>query len=379
MKRKTYFISAILIVIAFSSLSYKSNQPLTVTTDIDSLRQLYSRPVSEWPKPTIDSGAQWSEMGAIPPDTSWSHVNSDPVTRLGMYLFFDPRLSRSNQISCSSCHDPDMGWQDGRVVALGNDHLQGTRNTPSLLNVYIFPELFWDGRASGLESQMIEPLSAHHEMDMDIALLPEKLQQIAGYDTLFENAFGDKRRTFGRISKSIAAFQLIIRSRTTKFDLFMRGQYNKFSDDEIAGLHIFRNKAGCMNCHNGVYLTDLSYHNIGLTYYKRKYEDLGRYNFTRKAEDVGKFRTPSLRELNNTGPWMHNGLFGSLEGIVNMYNSGMPQKPKTEELKNDPLYPKTDPLIKKLNLTETEKTQLVAFLNTLSGVPFRMRRPELPK
>lgn len=371
-----FTLTALLAVMSFS---YTSNSDFLKDVYSDSLRNVYSKPISEWPKPTIDEGAIWSEFAAMPEDTTWKMVDNDPVTKLGMILFFDPRLSRSDQISCSSCHDPDLGWQDGRVVSLGNDHLQGTRNTPSLLNTHIYPKLFWDGRAAGYQAQMVGPLAAHHEMDMNLKILAKKIGKVDGYKDLFKKAYGEPGVTLDKIGIAMAAFEKTIRSRSTRFDLFLRGQTKVLNDDEIAGLHLFRTKARCMNCHNGTFLTDTSFHNIGLTYYKRKYEDLGLYKITKKAEDVGRFRTPSLRELLHTRPWMHNGLFNSLEGIVNIYNSGMPLPPRTDSLKNDPLYPKTDKLIKKLDLTDIEKKQVVAFLQTMDGVPYRMRRPELPK
>ncbi|MFT4092427.1 MAG: cytochrome c peroxidase [Niabella sp.] len=378
--RKVYLVLGIICVFGIMSFTYTNYTSVVFKNYNDSLRSLYSRAVAEWPRPVIDSGVTWSEMAAIPKDdTSWLKSDNDPLTRLGMFLFFDPRLSGSNQISCSSCHDPDLAWQDGRVVALGNDHLQGNRNTISLLNVHVYPKLFWDGRAKDFAAQMMGPLSAHNEMDMKVNTLPKKLQKIKGYDSLFANAFGSRQRSFDRIAAALTAFEKIIKSRATRFDRFIEGNYKEFTDDEIAGLHLFRTKARCMNCHNGAFLTDTSFHNIGLTYYKRKYEDLGRYNITHDIADVGKFKTPSLRELERTRPWMHNGLFDNLEGVVNMYNSGMPQKPKTDEQKNDPMFPKTDRLLQPLNLTKEEKKQLVAFLNTLTGVPYRMRRPEIQK
>lgn len=375
-----YLVLTVVLFLGFISFSYTRYTTPAFSTYNDSLRFLYSRPVSQWPRPFIDSGAIWSEMAVMPKDdTSWFKADKDPVTHLGMLLFFDPRLSGSSQISCSSCHDPDVAWQDARVVALGNDHLQGTRNTISLLNVHIYPKLFWDGRAGSFEAQMVEPLNAHHEMNMEVPKLADKLEKIAGYKPLFEKAFGNSSVNFDKISTALAAFQKIIKSRATRFDKFMSGDYDAFTDDEISGLNLFRTKARCMNCHSGPFLTDTSFHNIGLTYYKRKYEDLGRYNVTHDPADVGKFRTPSLRELERTRPWMHNGLFDNLEGVINIYNSGMPQPAKTAEQKNDPLFPKTDRLIQKLNLTPVEKKQLVAFLNTLTGVPYRMRRPQLPE
>lgn len=145
----------------------------------------------------------------------------------------------------------------------------------------------------------------------------------------------------------------------------------------LRGLHLFRTKARCMNCHNGALLTDNSFHNIGLTYYGREYEDLGRYKVTHNPEDVGKFKTPSLRDVIRTRPWMHNGLFDNIEGVLNIYNSGMPIKPKPGQ-ENDPLFPKTDTLIKKLNLTKAEKTDLIAFLESITAQPWKMRQPILP-
>ena len=379
--RKVY-LTLVLIVSGAVLMSFYTTRTRTGAGHIsneDSLRQLYSRPVSEWPRPFIDSGVNWQELAPIPKDTVSWRVDQNPVTKLGKRLFFDPRLSGSNQISCSSCHDPDLAWADGRVVSLGNDHLQGRRNTQSLLNVDIWPKLFWDGRANDFETQMVEPLSAHHEMNMVVPTLAKKLGKIKGYQRLFDSAFGKGPISFKKIAASLGAFQRTIKSRSTKFDEFMQGKYEKLSNEEIAGLHLFRTNARCMNCHNGSYFTDKQFHNIGLTYYKREYEDLGRYNVTKDPADIGRFRTPSLRELINTRPWMHNGLFNNLDGVVNMYNSGMQMPPRTEEQKNDPLFPKTDRLLKKLNLTKEEKRQLVAFLNTLNGVPFRMQRPVLPQ
>jgi cytochrome c peroxidase len=363
--------------LGMSSWVVSQNSPEMVV--VDSIRTQYEQPIAKWPKPTIDSGVVWKELGIIPEDTLWRRVDTDPKASLGKMLFFDPRLSSSDQISCSSCHDPDLAWQDGRVISLGNDHLQGTRNTPTIMNSYIFDKLFWDGRASDYQAQAVNPIKEHHELNMNIERLPEKLQQIKGYISLFNKAYESDTITVGRITDALAAFQVAVRSRKTKFDKFMMGDYKQMNDQELMGLHLFRTKARCMNCHNGVFLTDGDFHNIGLTYYRRKYQDLGRYEITKDTSDIGKFRTPSLRELNRTRPWMHNGLFNDLEGIVNMYNSGMPQLPKNEEQRNDPMFPKTDVLLKPLDLTVQERKNLVAFLNTMNGVPFRMMRPVLPK
>jgi len=339
----------------------------------------YKKNISLWPKPTIDKGVEWKEFASIQRDTAYFTTQDRPEVILGKMLFFDPKLSGSNQISCSSCHDPEMGWTDRRKVSLGNNHLEGTRNTQSLYNIAERTSFFWDGRASTLEDQANGPLSALHEMDMDVDKLPEKLSQYKEYKKLFNDAFGDEKVTNKRINHALAAFQKSIKSQPSRFDKFIDGDYNKLTDQEIYGMHLFRTKARCMNCHNGKYLTDESFHNIGLTYYKRKFEDLGRYEITKKAEDVGRFKTPSLRDLLNTSPWMHNGFFDDLDGLINLYNSGMHMIDPTEEEKaKDPLYPYTDPLLKPLSLTRDEKAALKSFLEAMNGSKFKMDRPKFP-
>lgn len=370
-------------VVVFILLSFtpKVGQDLMEVQDptIEDIVKSYKKAISEWPKPTIDYGVKWKEFAPIQFDSAYFADQDKPGVILGKMLFFDPKLSQSNQISCSSCHDPEMGWSDRRRVALGNNHLLGNRNTMSLYNIAERQSFFWDGRAKTLEEQASGPLGAHHEMAMDVKTLPAKIQAVKGYTQLFKNAYGDDKVTYDRIVKAIADFQKTIKSQPSRFDKFLEGKHNALTDEEIYGMHVFRTKARCMNCHNGQYLTDESFHNIGLTYYKRKYEDLGLYNITKKPEDIGKFKTPQLRDLLLTQPWMHNGLFGDLEGVVNIYDSGMHMMDPTPEKKQlDPNYPSADPLLKPLKLTPQEKKALVAFLESLSGTKFKMRRPEFP-
>lgn len=380
MKRGIYWVSGI-ILLSLLSFTPKVNRDLMEIQDptIEDIVKSYKKAITEWPKPNIDYGVEWKEFAPIKIDSAYFKEQDKPNVMLGKMLFFDPKLSKSNQISCSSCHDPEMGWSDRRRVALGNDHLLGARNTMSLFNISERTSFFWDGRAKTLEEQAAGPLGAHHEMAMDVKTLPAKIQAVKGYKQLFKNSFGDDKVTYDRIVKSIADFQKTIKSQPSRFDRFLEGKYNALTDEEIYGMHIFRTKARCMNCHSGQYLTDESFHNIGMTYYKRKYEDLGLYAITKKPEDVGKFKTPQLRDLMLTQPWMHNGLFDSLEGLVNMYNSGMHMiDPTAEQKQQDPLYPVTDPLLKPLKLTKEEKTALVSFLEALSGTKYKMRRPEFP-
>ncbi|UVD78561.1 cytochrome-c peroxidase [Myroides albus] len=379
MKKIVYLLSG---VIAFGLVSFSSEFTSVLwsdTPDYTKIVEMYKKPINEWPKPTIDPGVEWSEFSSIKRDTAYFVDQAKPEVLLGRMLFFDPKLSKSNQISCSSCHDPEMGWTDRRMVGLGHDHLKGARNTPSLYNTAERTSYFWDGRANSLEEQANGPLSAHNEMAMDVVELPAKMSKIEGYKKYFIDAFGDDKITYDRIVGAIASFQRTIKSQPSRVDAFIDGKYNALTEDEIYGMHLFRTKARCMNCHHGQYFTDESFHNIGLTYYKRKFEDLGRYVVTNNPDDVGKFKTPGLRDLLNTRPWMHNGLFDDLEGIVNMYNSGMHMiDPKPEQKLADPLYPVTDSLMKPLELSKSEIKSLVSFLEALSGSKFKMRRPEFP-
>jgi cytochrome c peroxidase len=353
---------------------------VALTEKAASLREMYSRPASEWPEPFVDSFVVWKELEALPKaDSGRVALMNDPQVILGKTLFFDPRLSASNQVSCSSCHDPDLSWTDGRAVSLGHDHQQGKRNTQSLLNIARVELFFWDGRARSLQQQAINPISTHHEMAEDLTKLVPKIRAIKGYHPLFSAAYGSEEISMEGILDAIAAYEETIISRSSRFDEFLRGKYKSLSDEEIEGLHLFRTKARCMNCHNGPDFSDQQFHNIGLTYYGRKYEDLGRYDVTKRAEDVGRFRTPSLRDVMRTRPWMHNGLFDDMDGIINMYNNGMPQpKPAAHQL-SDSLFPKTDPLIRKLELNASERKALISFLHAITAAPFKIQRPVLPK
>ncbi|MDR2284149.1 MAG: c-type cytochrome [Sphingobacterium sp.] len=359
--------------------SFRDRKYGMVSPQTDSLRALYSLATGNWPKPTVDSGVVWKEFEPLPDfDTSYFATMEKPDVVLGKMLFFDPRLSGSNQISCSSCHNPQTSWADKISTSVGHDHQIGKRNSISLLNVHARKTFFWDGRATTLEEQVKNPIEAHDEMAMDATKLPKKIYKIHGYRTLFKEAYGTDKITFDRIAQALAAFQMTISSRQSRFDRFLKGEHKMLNDQEIKGLHLFRTKARCMNCHHGQYFTDEDFHNIGLTYYKRKYEDLGRYHVTDNPDDVGKFRTPSLRDVMNTAPWMHNGLFDNITGLLNIYNSGMQMNTAKPEVKaKDPMAPVTDPLMKPLKLTKQEIQDVIAFLGAITATEYKMRRPEV--
>lgn len=378
-KKLTKVVLGLLILLSFSAWSVNSSVRMGWLDGpvIDSLRELYSMDPSKWPKAWVDSGAIWHELAPLPERKIEKDSTFKEKVSLGRKLFFDPLLSGSNQISCSSCHDPELSWGDGRSVSLGNDHLLGTRNTLSLLNVAQQKSFFWDGRRPSLIAQAQDPIATHHEMAMDLKLLAKKIQNTHRYDTLYWRVYPkDKNIKLDHLLAAISAFELTIRSRKNRLDQFLSGKKNSLTDQEVAGLHIFRTKARCINCHNGAFLTDFSFHNIGLTYYKRKFQDLGRFEITHDTSDVGKFRTPMLRDVIFTGPWMHNGLFDDLTGIINLYNSGMRFSNKNQD-PNDPLAPKVDTLIKPLGLTKLEKEALLSFLQCISAKPEKLMRRDI--
>jgi cytochrome c peroxidase len=346
----------------------------------DELRAAYVKPPADWPKPQIDPEAKFAELGLLPPV---EHPNDNPFTKekaeLGKQLFFDPRLSGSKQIACASCHDPDLAWADGRTAAFGHDRQVGQRNTPSIMNAAYQSSQFWDGRVYSLESQARMPIVNEIEMHSSPDAIAAAVNDIAGYRAKFLEIFGVEEVDFDVIAKAIACFERTITSgERSDFDKFLKGDAKALSDSAVRGLHLFRTAARCINCHNGPNFSDGQFHNIGLTYYGRKFEDLGRYVVTKDSKDVGKFRTPGLRNVSRTGPLMHNGFF-ELDGVLNLYNAGGPKiEPKNDKERVDPKFPVKSPLIKPLGLNQRDLADLKAFLESLEVPKLRVRAPELP-
>ncbi len=342
--------------------------PDTAGAWLAELRALYEGPSAHWPPPRLGAGVAYRELAplAISPRPGG---DSAQLVGLGERLFEDPRLSASGQISCQSCHNRRLGWGDGLPTSFGHGRQQGRRNAPALFNASYRASLFWDGRAADLREQALGPLLAADEMaNPDLAGVPEAIAADEDYRAQFAALFGDEEPTLDGILAALAAFQQTL-ARRTRFDRFLLGESRLLSDEQIHGLHLFRTKAGCANCHHGPLLTDERFHNIGLSYYGRQYEDLGRFEVTGEAADVGRFRTPSLRHLARTAPYMHNGLFPSLAGIVNLYAAGGGRvKPERAKGDDDPLIGhllENSPLLEPRSLTPAEKEALVAFLEAL--------------
>lgn len=330
---------------------------------------LYRQAIEHWPAPNIDADVNWQEMAALPARAPSPPENpfSEAKAELGQQLFFDPTLSRSGQIACASCHEPDLAFADGRRVSFGHDRQAGKRNAPSLVMAGYTHKPFWDGRTGSLEEQALHPVEDPVEMAFTTEDMVKRLQQRDDYQAPFTAAFGSPEVTAERVAFALATYQrtLVSRTQNTPFEQFLRGRYQFLNDQQVYGLHLFRTQARCMNCHFGPALTDDEFHNLGLTYYGRKFEDLGRYLVTGQAADVGKFRTPSLRLVMSTKPWMHNGLFVNMKGTLALYNRGMARPQPTAAQTDDPLFPHTSERLKVLNLSPYQLDALLAFLQTL--------------
>ncbi len=381
--KKAFVISSVSILLICCISVSRNARPLINSSNLhsleDSLRFLYSQSSEKWPAPTIDSGLVWDELGPVP--TSPLNVNLERVkeqVELGKTLFFDPRLSSSKQISCATCHVPGLSWTDGREKSAGHNQQLNKRNSPGLLNVWFYKSLFWDGRSHSLEDQAFSPINSESEMHSSMSDAIRTLRSISGYSEKFEQAFGNAEISPETITAALAVFQRSLVSQPADFDRFLNGDQNALSTPALKGLHLFRTKARCMNCHNGPLFTDNSFHNIGFSDFGQVDEDLGRYNVTHNEEDAGKFRTASLRDVMRTGPWMHNGLHKSMDLILAMYSAGMPPSNQKSQASNELPLQKPDRLIKKLDLSAEERNELLAFLFAITASPPEINLPKLP-
>ncbi|WP_337177633.1 cytochrome c peroxidase [Paludisphaera sp.] len=342
------------------------------------LRAIYWKSSGEWPAPWVDEGVDWRELGRLPAAPAPADNPTTPEkVELGKKLFFDPRLSGSGQLSCASCHDPDLGWADGRTTAFGHRREPLRRNSPTIMNLAHMPAIFWDGRAGSLEDQAREVILNPSEMSATPDSVVRELSAVPEYRDSFRAVFGSEDVDLDMIAKAVAAFERSIVGGRSAFDKFLGGDRDAMSDEAILGLDLFRRKARCMNCHHGPAFSDGQFHDLGLSYYGRELEDLGRYRVTALPEDVGRFRTPGLRNVAATGPYMHNGLF-ELTGVLNMYNAGMATLKRKPEQADDPLFPTKSPHLKPLGLDKRELADLKAFLESLTEPKRRVRAPALP-
>ena len=297
----------------------------------------------------------------FPPDNA---PNVDRIN-LGRALFFDPRLSGSAFISCATCHNPGLGWSDGLATGIGHDFKRLGRATPTILNAVYQPLLMWDGRKPNLEAQALGPIESAGEMNMPLDELTKRLSAINGYLPMFDKAYPGEGITKETIGKAIASFERTVVSSDAPFDQWRKGHKKAISESAQRGFELFQNKAACMKCHQGFNFTDNGFHNIGVRSLGDT-EDEGRFAHRKVKILKGAFKTPTLRDIELTAPYMHNGMYKTLEEVVDHYDRGGDVKTNLS------------PNIQPLGLTEQEKKDLVAFMKTLTGPAMRVEIPRLP-
>lgn len=283
----------------------------------------------------------------------YNRMTVEKVT-LGRRLFFDPNLSKDRSISCATCHDPAQAFSNGEAFAQGVGGTIGSRNVPSIVNRLFGRTQFWDGRALSLESQVLGPLLNPAEMAMDEKRLMKRLRADAVYQKLFQQAF-DSEPTLDGMIQAIAAFERTLLSGATPFDRYeWDGEKNALNERAKRGLVLFRGKARCSMCHIGTNFTDEDFHNLGAGK-GDGLKDPGRSQVTKNSADFGKFKTPTLRNVALTAPYMHDGSLATLEEVIAFYDRGGSPNPYL------------DKEIKSLNLTVEEKADLLEFLKSLTG------------
>lgn len=289
---------------------------------------------------------------SVPPD-----ADNMTEAEMGRLLFFDKRFSKNNQISCADCHIPKFAFSDTAAFSRGFSGGFTTRNAPPLTNLSGRPYFFWDGRSPSLEEQALHPIQHSVEMGLTLHELNQRLRSDKNYVKWFKKHYG-KLPDANLAARAIAAFERTLETGNAPVDRFMDGDSNAISPAAMRGREIFTEKAKCFECHFTPDFTADEFKNIGL-FNGRNLNDSGRYAVTKNPTDLGKFRVPGLRNVSLTAPYMHNGMFKTLHEVIDYYND--PASVIPDAINRDTL------LNQKLNLTPQEKSDLLAFLLTLTS------------
>lgn len=308
---------------------------------------------------------------------------------LGKKLFFDRRLSGDGTMSCVTCHMPDQGFSDGQAISLSYPTTMNWRNSPTLINVAFSKYLFHDGRAESLEDQALFPMMSSFEMNQNLDFLEEEIRAVEEYRLEFKKVFGSEETSRERIAMAIAAFERTLVSRNAPLDRYLSGEEAALSPAAKQGHAIFIGKGKCIECHFGVNLIDDKFHALNVPEHEelnadpriaatRRYvaklyhfeafrtlkEDPGRYLITKEQKDWRAFKTPTLRDISKTGPYMHNGVFETLDEVIEFLNQGGGPE---------------NTVLKPLGLTDDEKKSLEVFLTeALTGDDIKIRHPTIP-
>ena len=306
-------------------------------------------------------------LGLKPVPHPEANQPSEEKIALGKQLYFDPRLSRDNTISCASCHDPAKGYSNGEQFATGVRGQKGGRNSPTVLNTAYQKFQFWDGREGSLEGQALGPIQNPIEMDLTLPEAVDRLNAIKGYREQFQNVFGTEV-TAEAIGLAIAAYERTVVAGNSPYDRWQAGEKTALSEAADRGRKLFFGKANCSACHAGPNFTDNAFHNIGMGMDQPE-PDKGRAAISGLGGDTGAFKTPTLRDLSRTAPYMHDGSMATLEEVITHYNKGGIANPYLDEE------------IFAMNLSPQEQADLLVFLKEglASGDYPNHTPPKLPQ
>ena len=345
----------------------------------------------------LGSIAHSNNISALPPLPPIENPAQEPaMAKLGKMLFFDARLSGDGSTSCADCHNPTTGFGDGAELSRGYPSSKHWRNSQTLVNsAFIQNGLHWDGSVPSLLDQVPGAMGTPFAHNINVVLAEERMRQVPQYVAEFKNIWNEVPN-IDAMAQAIAAYERTLISADSPFDRFIAGDHKALSQSEIRGFQVFTGKGNCVQCHQGGLATDEGYHNTSvprnpdlfedpehqITYrtamrgfgvpaeeYMSFDRDPGRYAYTMDKNDLGAFRTPPLRYLKYTAPYMHNGFFYTLQDVVEFYNAG-----GTEDV-----FGTKSSLIKPLGLTPGEQADLVAFLESMSGTEITEVVPELPE
>ena len=311
------------------------------------------------PRSRHDTMKDFVRPASIPFPTD--NVYEEQKAHLGQMLFFDPRLSGSNSIACASCHNPALSWGDGLPRGIGEGTRALGRRTPTILNLAWANLVMWDGRKTGLEDQVFGPITTPAEMNFSIAGAVGQISAINAYQAAFMRVFGDEGVSARTIPLAIATYERTIVSGKAPFDRWIEGDEAAISDESKFGFDVFTGKGNCAACHSGWNFTDNGFHDIGL-----KGQDIGRGEWIKIEGMQHAFKTPTLRDADRRGPYMHDGSVATLSAVIDEYDRGGIARPSLAEE------------IRPLHLTSIEKQQLLAFLGTLTGENSPVILPVLP-
>ena len=314
--------------------------------------------------PVLGWCASWVISRDVPAPPG-NRLTSNRVV-LGRLLFFDTRLSAKGTMSCASCHNPALRWSDGLERAVGFNMKQLGRRTPTLVNVGFNGVQMWDGRHPTLEDQVLGPFLSPDEQNLPLAQLENRVRSIPGYKPFFDRAYPAEGITAATIAKAIASFERTLLSADSPFDRWQLGDESAVSQSAKRGFALFTGEARCILCHQPPNFTDNGFHNIGLRN-NGEPNDVGRYAHLKLPVLKGAFKTPTLRDVAVSAPYMHNGIYHTLEEVVDHYVRGGDKK--------DNLSPNIVPL----TLSATQKADLIAFMKTLTGKRIVVEIPDLPQ